>query len=134
MNYYSQLGVVGSYKGYDVEIINYKDFTSDTAIMERVYAVKNVPGKHKMQLVLNGRLVGEMDGYGNINGCDPGHTYYIFYEEEKKKPVEKKKKVKVKEEVRIETPEVQDYSYYSKTVDDFFNNLKDWWKDLEKEV
>lgn len=132
MNYYNQLGVVGSYKGYDVEVINYKDFTSDVAMMERVYAVKNVPGRCKMQLVLNGRVVGEMDGYGDIRGCDPGHTYYIFYEEEKKKPVEKKKEVKVK--VKIETPEVQDYSYYSKTVDDFFGNLKDWWRDLEREV
>ena len=126
MNYYNQLGVVGSYKGYDVEVINYKDFTSDVAMMERVYAVKNVPGRCKMQLVFNGRVVGEMNGYGDIRGCDPGNTYYIFY---KKKPVEKKK-----EEVKIETPEVQDYSYYSKTVDDFFGNLKDWWRDLEKEV
>lgn len=129
MNYYNQLGVVGSYKGYDVEVINYKDFTSDVAMMERVYAVKNVPGRCKMQLVFNGRVVGEMNGYGDIRGCDPGNTYYIFYKKEKKKPVEKKK-----EEVKIETPEVQDYSYYSKTVDDFFGNLKSWWKDLEKEV
>lgn len=126
MNYYNQLGVVGSYKGYDVEVINYKDFTSDVAMMERVYAVKNVPGRCKMQLVFNGRVIGEMNGYGDIRGCDPDTTYYIFY---KKKPVEKKK-----EEVKIETPEVQDYSYYSKTVDDFFGNLKSWWRDLEKEV
>lgn len=114
MNYYiANTGYIGDYRGYKVYSVELKDFTKADTLNnpDIIFAVKN---KHfSFLLVRDGYLIGDMKATGEI-------ALYT-----------KREKWVFKEEAKVSN-EVKGYSVYSKTVDDFFAGLNDWWKDLEK--
>ena len=110
MGYYDKIGLVGSWKGKDVVIVNNKE---DVQQDGKIYVVAN----EKYMMVCNGMVTGTLTDSGSVIECKP----HPFYFPKKKKAEEKGKRREVAVE---ETPiNIEDFSEYTKIVDDFFKNL-----------
>ena len=125
MNYYYETGLIGSYKGRQVWIVDYKDFCKeDTINSDNIWAIRVGPDQ-AMKLVFRGFQIGIMSHSGEVSLFHKEKPFNFYCKEEKKSK---------------ETPEVKEvpleinYSDYTQPVDIFFKNLKDWWKDLDKDL
>lgn len=67
-----------------------------------------------------------MSHSGQVSLFEKEKPFNFYHKEE-----EKSKKIPAVEE---EKPLEINYSDYTQPVDMFFKNLKDWWKDLDKEL
>ena len=125
MNYYYETGLIGNYRGREVWIINYEDFCKeDTENSNIIWAVKVGPDQ-TMKLVFRGSQIGIMSHIGEVSLFHREKPFNFYHREEK----ESKNSVVVEEK-----PLEIIYSNYTQPVDMFFKNLKDWWKDLDKEL
>ena len=80
MNYYSCNGIIGTYQGQEVYVIDYKDLTYEMSKehSERLYAVRR-PDR-RMDIVENGMLVGVMTSGGKVDIFAPNRKQpYKFY-------------------------------------------------------
>ena len=126
MNYYYETGHIGSYKGHEVWITDYKDFCKeDTINNNTIWAVRIRP-EQDIKLVFRGSQIGTMSYDGEVSLFNRDKPFNFYHKEEEKS---KKTPVVVEEEKPLEI----NYSDYTQPVDMFFKNLKDWWKDLDKE-
>lgn len=115
--FYYRDGLVGRYQSYNV-LIDEEDYNEerDDIIQAIRYkggtSMKLILNK-KMKLILNKKWIGDMDNQGDI-------IYYTIH-----KPYKKKSKSESKPQVRE-----SEFAVYSKEVNKFFDDLEDWWKDL----
>lgn len=128
MDYYYETGLIGSYKGHQVWIVDYRSFCKeDTINSDNIWAIKVGPDQ-AMKLVFRGSQIGLMSHSGEVS---------LFYKEKPFnfycKPKETPTVVKTVVEVEEKPLEIN-YSDYTQPVDTFFKNLKDWWKDLDKDL
>ena len=120
MNYYNKSGYAGDYRG--------EDYTEDKLNSKHIYAIRHVMDS-KMDLVFQGYKFAIMNCDGTI--VNVKKEAWMF----KKKKKEKKKEEK-KEEVKVDIDNYDfsvDFSEYEAVVNDVFENLSNWWADLEKE-
>ena len=123
MNYYYETGHIGSYKGHEVWITDYKDFCKgDTVNNNTIWAVRVKPDQD-IKLVLRGSQIGTMSHDGEVSLFNREKPFNFYRKEEKETPV-------VVEEKPLEI----NYSDYTQPLDMFFKNLKNWWEDLDKEL
>lgn len=133
MGYRDKNGVVGKYKGHDVYVVNYPNLEPEWKYDKNtIYAVKCLNNKN-MELVLEGKFIGEMTDGGNVTLFE-GSRNYRWPKEEKK--VSKPQPV-IEREIPEPMPTVEalnvefGYGAYSKVVDDFFKGLDKLWAELE---
>ena len=128
MDYYYETGLIGSYKGHQVWITDYRSFCKeDTINSDNIWAIKVGPDQ-AMKLVFRGVQIGIMSHSGEVSLFHKEKPFN-FYRKPKETPTVVKTEVEV-EEVPLEI----NYSDYTQPVDMFFKNLKDWWKDLDKDL
>lgn len=128
MDYYYETGLIGSYKGHQVWIVDYKDFCKeDTINSDTIWAIKVGPDQ-VMKLVFRGSQIGLMSHSGEVSLFHKEKPFNFYHREEKKF-----KETPVAVEVE-EVPLEINYSDYTQPVDMFFKNLKEWWKDLDKDL
>ena len=125
MDYYYETGLIGSYKGHQVWITDYEDFCKEaTENSDTIWAVRVRPDQ-AFKLVFRGVQIGIMSHSGEVSLFHKEKPFNFYYREEKKS--------KETSEVK-EVPLEINYSDYTQPVDIFFKNLKDWWKDLDKDL
>ena len=130
MNYYYETGHIGSYKGHEVWITDYKDFCKeDTINNNTIWAVRIRP-EQDIKLVFRGSQIGTMSHDGEVSLFNRDKPFN-FYCKPKETPTVVKTAVEVEAE---EVPMEINYSDYTQPVDTFFKNLKSWWEDLDKEL
>lgn len=109
MGYYDKIGHVGSWKGKDVVIVNGRE---DVQQDGKIYVIAN----EKFMMVDNGMVIGILTDSGSVIECKP----HPFYFPKKKKSGERGKRREVVEETPVN---IEDFSAYTKIVDEFFKNL-----------
>lgn len=132
-NYLDEIGVVGKYKGCEVYVLPYRDLTLERTRgnTDTIYAVINfLDDKNKAALVLNGDWIGTMTYAGQID-IFKHIKNFNFWKKKTEKPVEEKKV----EDIPIPAPvSVKEVVYETTVVDNFFKGLKDFWKELDKNL
>ena len=127
MNYYYETGLIGSYKGRQVWIVDYKDFCKeDTINSDNIWAIRVGPDQ-AMKLVFRGFQIGIMSHSGEVSLFHKEKPFNFYC-----KPKETSTVVKTEVEVEQKPLEIN-YSDYTQPVDMFFKNLKNWWEDLDQE-
>ena len=125
MDYYCETGLIGNYRGREVWITDYEDFCKEaTENSNTIWAVRVRPDQ-AFKLVFRGSQIGIMSHSGEVSLFYKEKPFNFYRKEEKKS--------KETSEVK-EVPLEINYSDYTQPVDIFFKNLKDWWKDLDKEL
>ena len=110
MGYYDKMGLVGSWKGKDVVIVfSREDIEHD----DKIYVIAS----EKYMMVYHGTIIGTLTDSGSVIECKP-HPLSV----PKKKKVEERGK---RREVAVEEASIniEDFSEYTKIVDEFFKNL-----------
>lgn len=136
MNYLvNKKGVVGQYKGCEVYVLHYRDLTLERTRghIDTIYAVTNfLDDKNKAALVLNGDWIGTMTDAGQID-IFKHIKNFNFWKKKTEKFVEEKR-VEDKD-ISIPAPvSVKEVVYETTVVDNFFKGLKDFWKELDKNL
>ena len=132
MGYYNRHGYVGEYKGTEVYVVDESEYTKDQIDSPYIYAIKQ-KNNTELDLVFHGKCFGAMWDDGTILNFRT-QTPWVFKESKKKK-----KKVVVKVERKEPSVDIDNYDFsvdfseYEAVVNDVFQNLEAWWKDLEKE-
>ena len=128
MGYRDKNGVVGKYRGHDVYVTKYINLEPEWKYdKSTIYAVVCNNNKN-LELVLEGKLIGEMTDGGNVNLFDGSRNYRWPQEKKVSKPQPVlDKEVPTVEELNVEFG----YGAYSKVVDDFFKGLDKLWAELE---
>lgn len=111
MGYLDKTGIVGTYHGYNVYVINYEDFSKPDVEDDTIYAVKR-RGANIMDLVQHTDLIGHMDNDGLVEIMQ---KIKFFFAEPKQ------------EEVSAPVG----YSCYSRVVDEFFAGLEKLWEEMD---
>ena len=130
MGYRDKNGVVGKYRGHDVYVVSYTNLEPEWKYdKSTIYAVRCNNNKN-LELVLEGKLIGEMTDGGNVNLFDGSRNYR--WPQEKKHPVAEQQKeipepVPTVEELNVEFG----YGAYSKVVDEFFKGLDKLWDEID---
>ena len=136
MGYRDKNGVVGKYRGHDVFVVSYVNLEPEWKYdRSTIYAVRCNNNKN-LELVLEGKLIGEMTDGGNVNLFDGSRNYRWPQE---KKPATKPQEPVVKQQNEVSELDLNalalnvefGYGAYSKVVDDFFNGLDKLWAELE---
>ena len=117
MGYRDKNGIVGKYKGYDVCVVGYEDFTPAESRDNTIYAVR-FKRDRVLTLVQNNKKIGYMNDAGEVdltmNHSIPFNFYCV--------PVEKETKEETEVEKDILDTDI-DYARYSAVVDKFFAEL-----------
>ena len=114
------MGIIGFYRGQEVYVIDYKDFTYEMSKgnPEILYAVKR--NDDKLDIVENGLLIGAMTYGGSIDIFAYKHRHpYAFYQK-------KEAFITTKHETVVE-----DYSQYAEVVNEFFDGLEQLWAEID---
>lgn len=130
MGYYEETGLVGKFRGYDVNIQWYEEFQGGESGI--IYAVKYHNNKKDFDLVLDGKKIGSMSSIGEVKIYPLGRQVpFKYYEAPKKKVEEKKTEILPRDmEVRVSEPEYYD----TEVVDNFFKGLKQLWKEIDESL
>lgn len=125
MGYRDRNGIVGQYRGADVYVIAYEDFTESMTktVVDTIFAVRD--RGQSLTLVQDGKIIGSLWDDGRIE-TTRNLLPFRFYE--KKKKNENKKK---EEPVELPKAVVDDYSIYSNVVDNFFAGLNKLWEEID---
>lgn len=117
MGYRDRNGIVGQYRGADVYVIAYEDFTESMTktVVDTIFAVRD--RGQSLTLVQDGKIIGNLWDDGRIETVR-NPLRFNFYEK-KEEPVELPKAV------------VDDYSIYSSVVDNFFAGLNKLWEEID---
>lgn len=128
MGYRDKNGVVGKYRGHNVYVTKYVDLKPEWKYdKDTIYAVVCNNNKD-LELVLEGKLIGEMTDGGNVTLFDGSRNYRWPQEKKVSKPQPVlDKEIPEPEELNVEFG----YGAYSKVVDDFFKGLDKLWAELE---
>lgn len=115
MNYSNENGKVGTYRGYDVCIVDYEKLKPGDNT-GTIFAVR-IKNRKNFIMVQNDLVVGTMRFDGSV---------------EMSRRIEKFKFYKAPEVVAEEKTEteVKEYKEYSKTVDNFFDGLEKLWQEI----
>jgi hypothetical protein len=129
MGYYEETGLVGKFRGYDVNIQWYEEFQGGESGI--IYAVKYHNNKKDFDLVLDGKKIGSMSSTGEVKIYPLGRQVsFKYYEAPKKKVEEKKIETPISHmEVRVSEPE-----YDTGVVDNFFKGLEQLWKEIDESL
>lgn len=132
MNYLmNKKGVVGQYKGCEVYVLHYRDLTLERTKghIDTIYAVTNfLDDKNKAALVLNGDWIGTMTDAGQID-IFKGIKNFNFWKKKTEKPMVEDTSVPIPASVSV-----KEVVYETTVVDNFFKGLKDFWKELDKNL
>lgn len=136
MGYYNKYGYVGDYKGRKVYVVNESYYTEDKIDSPDIYAIRQ-KNNTELDLVFKGYHIGVMWDDGNILTLN--RTPWNFKKTSKPK-VKSKPEVKVENKpTKEDSVDIDNYDFsvnfdkYSTVVNNVFQNLETWWKDLEKE-
>jgi hypothetical protein len=129
MGYYEETGLVGKFRGYDVNVQWYEEFQGGESGI--IYAVKYHNNKKDFDLVLDGKKIGSMSSIGEVKIYPLGRQVsFKYYEAPKKKVEEKKIETPISHmEVRVSEPE-----YDTGVVDNFFKGLEQLWKEIDESL
>lgn len=124
MGYRDRNGIVGQYRGADVYVIAYEDFTESMTktVVDTIFAVRD--RGQSLTLVQDGKIIGNLWDDGRIDTAR-SLLPFNFYKKKNKK-VEKKE-----EPVELPKAVVDDYSIYSSVVDNFFAGLNKLWEEID---
>ena len=124
-NYKNERGIVGQYKGTDVEVIPYMELSAKAASRkDRIWAVVMSLAEN-LQLVYGDKWIGTMSSEGKITLFD--RNVIFRFHEDKVKEVERKSSTPAAKE-----PTVGEFSEYSKEVDNFFKGLNQLWQEIDQ--
>ena len=114
MGYRDKNGIVGKYKGYDVCVVGYEDFTPAESRDNTIYAVR-FKRDRVLTLVQNNKKIGYMNDAGEVNLTDTVVPFNFYKAPTKEEP---------KEEPMGDILDTDiDYTRYSAVVDKFFAEL-----------
>ena len=128
MGYRDKNGVVGKYRGHDVYVVSYVDLEPEWKYdRTTIYAVRCNNNKN-LELVLEGKLIGEMTDGGNVSLFEARREYRWPQEKKVSKPQPVlDREIPTVEELNVEFG----YGEYSKVVDEFFKGLDKLWDEID---
>ena len=128
MGYRDKNGVVGKYRGHDVYVVSYVDLEPEWKYdRTTIYAVRCNNNKN-LELVLEGKLIGEMTDGGNVSLFEARREYRWPQEKKVSKPQPVlDREIPTVEELNVEFG----YGEYSKVVDEFFKGLDKLWYEID---
>lgn len=130
MGYRDKNGIVGKYRGHDVYVVSYANLEPEWKYdKDTIYAVVCNNNKN-LELVLEGKFIGEMTDDGNVTLFDGSRNYR--WPQDKKPFVAPQQKEVPEPDPTVEGLNVEfGYGAYSKVVDDFFKGLNKLWDEID---
>jgi len=131
MGYRDKNGIVGKYRGHDVYVVSYGDLEPEWKYdKDTIYAVRTDAKHQNLELVLEGKFIGEMTDGGNVTLFDGSRNYR--WPQDKKPFVAPQQKEVPELDLSASALNVEfGYGAYSKVVDDFFKGLDKLWDEID---